>query len=187
MRQPGDARLGQAVGQRQEVGHGAAAGYRRPLRRGRDESRDSRWRRADYRWERAHGAPPDRPRTSSSAATAIEQIVVLAFPYDATIVNVVRGIPGRRFDWDRREWWAPIDDWVGVHVVGVLDRFPDLVASDEVVAWIAAIDSRWVGFVGATRYDGRGWWTLSTRAGEPPAELLDGLADPRRTARCWRR
>ena len=103
-----------------------------------------------------------------------QQIVVLAFPYDATIVNVVRGIPGRRFDWDRREWWAPIDDWVGVHVAGVLDRFPDLVASDEVVAWIAAIDSRWVGFVGATRYDGRGWWTLSSRAGEPPAELLDG-------------
>ncbi len=103
-----------------------------------------------------------------------QQIVVLAFPYDATIVNVVRGIPGRRFDWDRREWWAPVDDWVGVHVAGVLDRFPDLVASDEVVAWIAAIDSRWVGFVGATRYDGRGWWTLSTRAGEPPAELLEG-------------
>ena len=103
-----------------------------------------------------------------------QQIVVLAFPYDATIVNVVRGIPGRRFDWDRREWWAPVDDWVGVHVAGVLDRFPDLVASDEVVAWIAAIDSRWVGFVGATRYDGRGWWTLSTRAGAPPAELLEG-------------
>jgi hypothetical protein len=103
-----------------------------------------------------------------------QQIVVLAFPYDAAIVNVVRGIPGRRFDWDRREWWAPIDDWVGVHVAGVLDRFPDLVASDDVVAWIAAIDSRWVGFVGATRYDGRGWWTLSTRAGEPPAALLDG-------------
>ena len=103
-----------------------------------------------------------------------QQIVVLAFAYDATIVNVVRGIPGRRFDWDRREWWAPIDDWVGVHVAGVLDRFPDLVASDEVVAWIAAIDSRWVGFVGATRYDGRGWWTLSSRAGEPPAELLEG-------------
>ncbi len=103
-----------------------------------------------------------------------QQIVVLAFPYDATIVNVVRGIPGRRFDWERREWWAPIDDWVGVHVAGVLDRFPDLVASEEVVAWIAAIDSRWVGFVGATRYEGRGWWTLSSRAGEPPAELLEG-------------
>ena len=103
-----------------------------------------------------------------------EQIVVLAFPYDASIVNVVRGIPGRRFDWDRREWWAPVDDWVGVHVLGVIDRFPDLTASDEVVEWLAAIERRWIGVVGATRYDGRGWWTLSTRAGGPPAELLEG-------------
>ena len=37
-------------------------------------------------------------------------IVVLAFPYDAQIVAVVRTIPHRRFDWDRREWWAPVDD-----------------------------------------------------------------------------
>ena len=103
-----------------------------------------------------------------------EQIVVLAFPYDATIVNLVRGIPGRRFDWDAREWWAPVDDWVGVHVAGVLERFPDLVPSPEVVAWLTAIDQRWVGVVGATRYDGRGWWTLATRAGTPPEALLEG-------------
>ena len=109
-----------------------------------------------------------------------EQIVVLAFPYDASIVNVVRGIPGRRFDWDRREWWAPADDWVGVHVMGVMDRFPDLTASDDVVAWLAAIERRWIGIVSATRYDGRGWWTLSTRAGEPPAELLEGSVSARR-------
>jgi hypothetical protein len=103
-----------------------------------------------------------------------EQIVVLAFPYDASIVHVVRGIPGRRFDWDRREWWAPVDDWVGVHVADVIERFPDLSASDDVLAWLAAIERRWVGNVGAVRYDGRGWWTLSTRAGEPPAALLAG-------------
>jgi SWI/SNF-related matrix-associated actin-dependent regulator 1 of chromatin subfamily A len=103
-----------------------------------------------------------------------EQIVVLAFPYDARIVHVVRGIPGRRFDWDRREWWAPVDDWVGVHVAEVIERFPDLSASAEVLAWLAAIERRWVGSVGALRYDGRGWWTLSTRAGSPPAALLAG-------------
>jgi len=103
-----------------------------------------------------------------------EQIVVLAFPYDARIVHVVRGIPGRRFDWDRREWWAPVDDWVGVHVADVIERFPDLSASAEVLAWLAAIERRWVGSVGAVRYDGRGWWTLSTRAGSPPAQLLAG-------------
>ncbi len=103
-----------------------------------------------------------------------ERIVVLAFPYDARIVHVVRGIPGRRFDWDRREWWAPIDDWVGVHVAEVIERFPDLSASADVLAWLASIERRWVGGVGAVRHDGRGWWLLSTRAGSPPAELLDG-------------
>ncbi|HEV2785473.1 MAG TPA: DEAD/DEAH box helicase [Solirubrobacteraceae bacterium] len=103
-----------------------------------------------------------------------EQIVVLAFPYDARIVHVVRGIPGRRFDWDRREWWAPADDWVGVHVTEVLERFPDLSASDEVLAWLAGIERRWVGHVGAVRFDGRGWWTLATRAGAIPEELLAG-------------
>ncbi|HVF79767.1 MAG TPA: SNF2-related protein, partial [Solirubrobacteraceae bacterium] len=102
------------------------------------------------------------------------QIVVLAFPYDARIVHVVRGIPGRRFDWDRREWWALVDDWVGVHVADVMERFPELTASEEVVSWLAAIERRWVGSVGAERYDGRGWWTLQSRAGTPPAELLDG-------------
>jgi len=103
-----------------------------------------------------------------------EQIVVLAFPYDAAIVNLVRGIPGRRFDWDAREWWAPADDWVGVHVAGVIERFPDLLPSAKVVAWLTAIDRRWVGVVGATRHDGRGWWVLATRAGNPPEELLAG-------------
>jgi SNF2 family DNA or RNA helicase len=43
-----------------------------------------------------------------------------------------------------------------------------------VLAWLAAIERRWVGTVGAVRYDGRGWWTLSTRAGTPPSELLAG-------------
>jgi SWI/SNF-related matrix-associated actin-dependent regulator of chromatin subfamily A-like protein 1 len=100
-----------------------------------------------------------------------DQIVVLAFPYDARIVAAVRGIPHRRFDWDRREWWAPVDDWVGVHVADVLARFPDLVPSDEVERWLAALRDRWIGRVGTTRHDGRGWFVLHTRAGELPAEL----------------
>ena len=116
---------------------------------------------------------PHRPNVELRAH-GDEQIVVLSFPYDARIVHVVRGIPGRRFDWERREWWAIVDDWVGVHVADVIERFPELSASDEVDAWLAAIERRWVGNVGAVRYDGRGWWVLSTRTGTPPAELLDG-------------
>src|SRR4051794_41895037 len=72
---------------------------------------------------------PDRPNVELRRDTRGE-IVVLAFPYDPHIVAVVRGIPGRRFDWDRREWWAPVDDWVAGHVAGVLERFAELTASE---------------------------------------------------------
>ncbi|MEA2131116.1 MAG: SWI/SNF-related matrix-associated actin-dependent regulator of chromatin subfamily A-like protein 1, partial [Solirubrobacteraceae bacterium] len=117
---------------------------------------------------------PDRPNVELRHDAAGAQIVVLAFPYDPHIVAVVRGIPGRRFDWDRREWWAPVDDWVAVHVAGVLERFAELTASDEVDAWLAGVERRWVGRVGTQRFDGRGWWTLDTRAGSPPVALLAG-------------
>src|SRR4051794_24589065 len=97
--------------------------------------------------------------------------VVHAFPYDAHIGAAVRGIPLRRFEWDRREWWAPVDDWVGVHVADVLARFPDLEPSAEVEAWLAGLRSRWIGRVRTARHDGRGWFVLETRAGELPDEL----------------
>ena len=51
-----------------------------------------------------------------------QRIVVLGFPYDVGIVDAVRRIPGRRFDWDAREWFAPAEDWVGVHVADILTR-----------------------------------------------------------------
>ncbi|MEA2156059.1 MAG: SWI/SNF-related matrix-associated actin-dependent regulator of chromatin subfamily A-like protein 1 [Solirubrobacteraceae bacterium] len=117
---------------------------------------------------------PDHPNVELRRNRAGDQIVVLAFPYDAHIVAIVRGIPGRQFDWERREWWAPIGDWVAVHVADVLERFPDLTASAEVDEWLSGVERRWVGIVGTTRHDGRGWWTLTTRAGTVPEALLDG-------------
>jgi superfamily II DNA or RNA helicase len=104
-------------------------------------------------------------------------IVVLTFPYDPHIVALVRSIPQRRFDWDRREWWAPVDDWAGVHVAEVLDRFPELTTSAQVDHWLAAIERRWVGRVTTTRYDGRGWWVLRTRAGAVPDALHEGAVE----------
>ena len=120
---------------------------------------------------------PDRPNVELRRGPEGGQIVVLGFPYDAHIVNVVRGIPGRRFDWDAREWWAPVDDWVGVHVADVLERFPELTASADVDAWLAQIQRRWVGHVSTMRHDGRGWWVLATRAGTPPEALLEGFVE----------
>lgn len=104
-------------------------------------------------------------------------IVVLGFPYDPHVVAVVRTIPGRRFDWDRREWSAPVDDWSGVHVAELLDRFPELTTSAQVDAWLGGIERRWVGRVTTTRHDGRGWWALTTRAGEVPDALRDGAVE----------
>src|SRR3954471_20646114 len=119
----------------------------------------------------------DRPNVELRRGQDGGMIVVLAFPYDPHIVAVVRAIPQRRFDWDRREWWAPVDDWAGVHVAEVLDRFPELTTSPQVDAWLAAIERRWVGRVSTTVHDGRGWWVLRTRAGAVPEALLEGAIE----------
>ncbi len=117
---------------------------------------------------------PHRPNVELRRTAEGDPIVVLAFPYDAQIVTVVRNIPQRRFDWDTKEWWAPVDDWCGVHVADVLARFPELTASPQVDQWLAGIDRRWVGRVSTMRHDGRGWWVLHTRAGTVPEALQEG-------------
>src|SRR6476620_119635 len=119
----------------------------------------------------------ERPNVELRRGPDGRSIVVLSFPYDPQIVASVRSIPQRRFDWDRREWWAPVEDWTGVHVAEVLDRFPELTTSAQVDAWLAAIERRWVGRVSTTRYDGRGWWRLRTRAGRVPDELREGAVE----------
>src|SRR4051794_16807647 len=119
----------------------------------------------------------ERPNVELRRRPDGRSIVVLSFPYDPHIVAIVRGIPQRRFDWDTREWWAPVDDWAGVHVAEVLDRFPELTTSAQVDAWLAAIERRWVGRVSTTRHDGRGWWVLRTRAGTVPDALLEGAIE----------
>jgi len=119
----------------------------------------------------------DRPNVELRRGADGSPIVVLAFPYDPHVLALVRRIPGRRFDWDRREWYAPVDDWAGVHVAEVVDRFPELTTSAEVDHWLRAVERRWVGRVTSTRHDGRGWFVLHTRAGEVPQALRDGAVE----------
>ena len=96
--------------------------------------------------------------------------VVLAFPYRADVVDAVRAIPGRRFDWDTKEWWAPQADATAPYVKGILERFGSLSAAPAVGDWLSRSVSGWVGRVSAARGEGRGWFVLSTIAGElePP-------------------
>ncbi len=57
-------------------------------------------------------AVPSEPNVTLRPAADGREEVVLTFPYDAHLVAAVRTLPGRKFDWDRREWSAPADGWV---------------------------------------------------------------------------
>jgi SWI/SNF-related matrix-associated actin-dependent regulator of chromatin subfamily A-like protein 1 len=104
-------------------------------------------------------------------------VVVLAFPYDQRLVDAARGIPGRRFDWERREWWARADDWTGTHVADLVRRFPQLTVTDEARTWLDGLSGRWIGRVSTTRHGVQGWFLAQTRAGElPPALARDAVA-----------
>ena len=109
--------------------------------------------------------------------------VVFAFPYRAEIVSAVRAVPGRRFDWETKEWWAPRADAVAPFVKGVLERHPSLSVSPEVVEWLSRAVTGWIGRVTAGRLDGAGHFSLETIAGElePP---LAGQASER-GGRLW--
>ena len=112
-----------------------------------------------------------------------DDVVVLSFPYRAEIVDAVRGIPGRRFDWDSREWWAAASDVTAPYVRGVLERYPELSASIDAERWLAQSASGWVARLTAARYDGVGWFVAEVISGDPP-EALAGVA-VERGGRIW--
>jgi SWI/SNF-related matrix-associated actin-dependent regulator of chromatin subfamily A-like protein 1 len=101
-----------------------------------------------------------------------QESVVFAFPYRADIVDAVRSIPGRRFDWQAKEWWAPRADATAPYVKGVLERHASLSVSPEVEAWLARAVRGWVGRVTAGKLSGAGHFALDKISGELP----DGLA-----------
>jgi SWI/SNF-related matrix-associated actin-dependent regulator 1 of chromatin subfamily A len=99
--------------------------------------------------------------------------IVFAFPYRADLVDAVRSIPGRKFDWQTKEWWAPRVDATAAYVKGVLERFPELSVAPEVDEWLARAVKGWVGRVTAARRAGAGWFVLETIAGELPDGLVE--------------
>lgn len=97
--------------------------------------------------------------------------VVFCFPYRADIVDAVRAIPGRRFDWQAKEWWAPRAEATAPYVQGVLERFPELEAAPDVTEWLARAVKGWVGRVTTARREGKGWFVLDGIAGDLTDEL----------------
>jgi len=114
---------------------------------------------------------PGRPNIELRPATSGGHVVVLAFPYRAEIVDAVRRIPERRFDWDTKEWSAPASDWAGAHVADLIARFPELDPSAEVTAWLQGVATRWTGNVTAVEHDGGPAFRLTTRLGTLPGPI----------------
>src|SRR4051794_20245346 len=100
--------------------------------------------------------------------------VVFAFPYRPDIVDAVRAIPGRRFDWQAKEWWAPRADATAAYVQGVLERFPELDVAPDVTEWLARAVKGWGGRGSAAPPRGRGWVVVDGRARGLPAAAAAG-------------
>ena len=97
--------------------------------------------------------------------------VVFAFPYRREVVDAVRAIPGRRFDWEAKEWWALQADQTAPYVKGVIERHPWLKVAPDVERWLAQATDGWVGRVGAGKRLGAGRFVLETIAGELDDDL----------------
>ncbi|HET8757363.1 MAG TPA: DEAD/DEAH box helicase [Solirubrobacteraceae bacterium] len=106
-----------------------------------------------------------------------QESVVFAFPYRADIVDAVRSIPGRRFDWEAKEWWAPRADATAPYVKGVLEQHASLSVAPEVETWLAKAVRGWVGRVTAGKRSGSGHFVLEKISGELPEVLGDAADD----------
>src|SRR3954466_5954656 len=100
-----------------------------------------------------------------------QESVVFAFPYRADIVDAVRSIPGRRFDWEAKEWWAPRADATAAYWRGIVARRGALSVSPEVEAWLARAVRGWVGRVTAGKLSGRGHFALEKISGGLPESV----------------
>src|SRR3954468_23818236 len=112
-----------------------------------------------------------RPNVELRVAPSGEPVVIFAFPYSAEIVNAMRAIPGRRFDWVEREWSVPRHETTAVYAADVLARWPELVADEAVHAWLESCGLRWLGRVTTRKRAGAGEFVWRTTAGELPEAL----------------
>ena len=104
-----------------------------------------------------------------------EQEIVFDFPRDDELNEAVKQLPGRWFDWRRKHWRVPADPRLGKAVEGLLGRFPQLVPSPDLLAFLRDSD-RWRALVSVVSYEGRGAFVIRTLHGDPPPELERGIA-----------
>ena len=103
-----------------------------------------------------------------------EPELVFDFHFHEELNEAVKGLPRRWFDWRRKHWRVPAVPRVAKLVEALLARFPDLVPSPEVLAWLSDSD-RWRAVCTVVAREGRGHFLVRTLQGERPDELDAGM------------
>ena len=63
--------------------------------------------------------------------------MVFHFPFDELLNLAVKRLPGRRFDWEGREWNVPCMEHTAAEVAEMLACFPRVTVAPAVSAWLA--------------------------------------------------
>ncbi|HYN92163.1 MAG TPA: DEAD/DEAH box helicase [Thermoleophilaceae bacterium] len=104
---------------------------------------------------------------------AREPEIVFQFPFHEELNEAVKELPRRWFDWRRRLWRVPAHPRAAKPVEALLARFPDLVPTPEVLAWLTDSD-RWRGICTVVAREGSGFFLVRTLQGDVPDELETG-------------
>jgi SWI/SNF-related matrix-associated actin-dependent regulator 1 of chromatin subfamily A len=99
-----------------------------------------------------------------------EPELVFDFRFHEDLNEAVKELPRRWFDWRRKHWRVPAHPRVAKAVEALLAQFPDLVPSQDVLAWLSDSD-RWRAVCTVVARDGRGHFLVRTLQGERPGEL----------------
>jgi hypothetical protein len=102
-----------------------------------------------------------------------EPELVFDFAFHDELNEAVKELPRRWFDWRRKHWRVPAHPRVAKMVETLLARFPDLVPSPEVLAWLSDSD-RWRAVGTVVARGDRGHFLVRTLQGERPDELGQG-------------
>jgi len=102
-----------------------------------------------------------------------EPELVFDFRFHEDLNEAIKELPGRWFDWRRKQWRVPARPRVAKAIEALLARFPDLVPSPEVLSWLSDSD-RWRAVCTVVARDGHGHFLVRTLQGELPDELERG-------------
>ncbi len=104
-----------------------------------------------------------------------ERELVFSFPVDEELNEAVRQLPGRWFDWRRKNWRVPAEPRAAKGVEAVLARFPELEPSPQVLEWLRDA-GRWRALVTVLKHEGSGAFVMRTLSGDVPSGIDGALA-----------